>query len=144
MVFPKSYYYHFYALFLVMLSAWILLAVITVLLGLITYFSTNSLPTPTSIEITVMLVITLVAAFKLKHVEIITLNEEGLAQAGTFIPYNAVSRIEVIEKWYLRIVVIYSPLNDNKSIMLIAPTMLKNHLELLQYISDQTGHPIRL
>lgn len=141
---PKSYYYHFYALFLVMLSAWVLLAVITLLFGLVTYFSTHSLPLPRAVEVAVMLVITLIAAVKLKSFAVVTLTEEGLEQAGTLIPYHTISHIEDITKWYIRIIFIHGNTAEKKSIILLSPAMIKESQELLLSISTYSGQAIKL
>jgi hypothetical protein len=141
-VLPKQYHYYFFALFGVMLLIWVALALLTTFFGLLTYFSSKSLATPTSIETAVMLVISVIAALKLKHLEIIGLTEQGVTQFGNTLPYHEISQIEHIRKSYLHIVIIHSSTNDKKNIILLCPEFIKYGQECLDYISQQTGHTI--
>lgn len=140
---PKSFHYPFHVLFAVMSLGWALLALLALFLTLVTSFSFASLPIPGKMEIIVMLIISALAAFKLRYTNIISLTDTGISQGNYTIAYEDIQKIEHIHKWYLYVIAFHSTTHPEQPIFLVCPKLLKNYTTFFTHVSERTQQDIR-
>jgi len=139
---PKPFYYPLYVLFALMLLGWIMLAAFSLFLTLVTSFSFSAFPVPGKMEIAVMLLTSVLAAFKLRYTAIISLTESGIVQGGNTIAYDDIQRVEHIHRWYVYIMAFYAQSRPDRPIFIVCPTLLKDYSVLFTCLSEKSQKDI--